>query len=86
VEQFQVWAWAWAWACLADLLPRVGNLGSLSWFATVYIELHIGFTAAYGLALGFMAVASVTLVGGSRCYGMCAWAKPVLPQRADVVQ
>ncbi|KAF2821522.1 MFS general substrate transporter [Ophiobolus disseminans] len=46
----------------------VGNVGSLSWFATVFIEKRNGFTAAYGLTLGLMIVALLTLVSGKRWY------------------
>ena len=47
---------------------RVGNVGSLSWFATVYVETHVGFAAAYGLTLGFMAIACIMLVAGKQYY------------------
>jgi hypothetical protein len=49
---------------------RVGNIGSLSWFATVHLELHVGFTSAYGLTLGFMILAFLAIVFAKQCYGM----------------
>jgi len=48
---------------------RVGNIGSLSWFATVYLETHLSFTAAYGLTLGFMLIALCMLIVGRHHYG-----------------
>lgn len=53
-------------------IPRAGNVGSLSWFATVYVERRVGFTAAYGLTLCFMVVASIMLIAGKRYYGAIA--------------
>lgn len=41
-------------------------MGSLSWFATVYMEKHVGFTAAYGLTLCLMLVAAATTAIGGR--------------------
>lgn len=70
---------------MADPHPKDCNLGSPSWVATVYIEMHIGLTTAYGLALSFIAIAAVILVNGSQCYVMCVWARLVLVQRANVV-
>jgi POT family proton-dependent oligopeptide transporter len=46
----------------------VGNLGSLSWFGTVFIEKKYGFAEAYGLTLGLMVVALVMLVAGKKWY------------------
>jgi hypothetical protein len=48
---------------------RVGNVGSLSWFATVHLELHVGFTSSYGLTLGFMILSFLMIVVGKHCYG-----------------
>lgn len=64
---------------------RVGNVGSLSWFATVYIETHISFTAAYGLTLGFMVIAFVMLVGGRQYYSAGFLRSWILISLADVL-
>jgi hypothetical protein len=53
---------------------RVGNIGSLSWFATVYLELHVGFTSAYGLTLGFITLTALMVFLGKRFYGTNAFA------------
>jgi len=42
----------------------VGNVGSLSTFPTVYIELHYGFCPAYALGLGCICVAFIALICG----------------------
>jgi POT family proton-dependent oligopeptide transporter len=62
-----------------------GNLGSLSWFATVYLELHSGFTGAYALCLGFMVVAAVMLVAGQRWYIKTPHESNVLPAAIKIV-
>lgn len=64
-------------------VSRVGNIGSLSWFATVYLELHVGFTAAYGLTLGFMVVALIMLIFGKQCYGTANLSTYFMLQCAD---
>jgi POT family proton-dependent oligopeptide transporter len=46
----------------------VGNIGSLSWFGTVFIEKQYGFTGAYGLTLGFLSIALLLLIIGKRWY------------------
>jgi POT family proton-dependent oligopeptide transporter len=46
----------------------VGNIGSLSWFGTVFIEKRYGFTGAYGLTLGFLSIALLLLIVGERWY------------------
>lgn len=45
-----------------NLYYWVGNIGSLSWFATVFIERHHGFAAAYSLPLGFLIAALLILL------------------------
>lgn len=45
-------------------------MGSLSWFATVYIEMHYGFAGAYGLTLGFLVLAMLMLITGRHWYSM----------------
>jgi POT family proton-dependent oligopeptide transporter len=46
----------------------VGNVGSLSWFGTVFIEKHYGFAGAYGLTFGLMVIALIILIVGKRWY------------------
>lgn len=63
----------------------VGNLGSLSWFATVYLELHTGFTPAYTLCLSFMVVTVVMLVAGERWYIKTSHEGNVLPAATKII-
>ncbi|KAF2629434.1 PTR2-domain-containing protein [Macroventuria anomochaeta] len=63
----------------------VGNLGSLSWFATVYLELHTGFTSAYALCLGFMVIAAIMLVFGQRWYTKTPHEGDVLPAATKII-
>lgn len=63
----------------------VGNLGSLSWFLTVWMELHIGFTSAYALCLGFMVVAALMLVFGQRWYIKPPHEGNVLPAASKII-
>ncbi|KAF9691534.1 hypothetical protein EKO04_010232 [Ascochyta lentis] len=63
----------------------VGNLGSLSWFATVYLELHTGFTPAYALCLGFMVVAATMLVVGQKWYIKTPHQGNVLPAAVRII-
>jgi POT family proton-dependent oligopeptide transporter len=51
-----------------NLYSWVGNVGSLSWFGTVFIEKQYGFTGAYGLTLGFLSIALLLLITGERWY------------------
>jgi POT family proton-dependent oligopeptide transporter len=46
----------------------IGNVGSLSWFGTVFIEKRFGFAEAYGLTLGPMVIALLMLVFGKRWF------------------
>jgi POT family proton-dependent oligopeptide transporter len=46
----------------------IGNLGSLSWFGTVFIEKNYGFAEAYGLTLGLMVIALVMVIAGKRWF------------------
>lgn len=46
----------------------VGNVGSLSWFGTVFIEKRYGFAGAYGLTLGLMIIALLILTLGKQWY------------------
>ena len=63
----------------------VGNLGSLSWFVTVYLELHTGFTSAYALCLGFMVVAGIMIVAGQRWYIKTPHEGNVLPAATRII-
>lgn len=63
----------------------VGNVGSLSWFATVYIEKHYGFAGAYGMCLGCMAIAMLMLICGKRWYVKVPHKINVLPQATKIV-
>lgn len=63
----------------------VGNLGSLSWFATVYLELHTGFTSAYALCLGFILVAALMLVFGQQWYIKPPHEGNVLPAASKII-
>ncbi|KAF1847658.1 MFS general substrate transporter [Cucurbitaria berberidis CBS 394.84] len=63
----------------------VGNVGSLSWFATVYIEKRYGFAGAYGLTLGFMAIAMFMLVFGKRWFVRVPHKDNVLPQATRII-
>ncbi|KAF3036871.1 peptide transporter ptr2 [Didymella keratinophila] len=63
----------------------VGNLGSLSWFLTVWLELHKGFTPAYALCLGCMAIAVMMLIAGQRWYIKTPHEDNVLPAATKII-
>ncbi|KAF2030730.1 PTR2-domain-containing protein [Setomelanomma holmii] len=64
----------------------VGNVGSLSWFATVFIEKHYGFAEAYGLTLGLMSIALFMLIFGKKWYAIIRHKdNPILPQATRIV-
>ena len=63
----------------------VGNVGSLSWFLTVYLELHNGFTAAYALCLVLMVVAAIMLFIGQRWYIKPPHEGNVLPAATKII-
>lgn len=63
----------------------VGNIGSLSWFATVFLEKQYGFAGAYGLALGFMVIALFMLIFGKSWYIRIPHKDNVLPQAYKVL-
>jgi dipeptide/tripeptide permease len=65
---------------------RVGNIGSLSWFATVYLESHVGFTSAYGLTLVFLVFAVLLIVFGKRRFGKKAFSTCLVIQVVDIAQ
>jgi POT family proton-dependent oligopeptide transporter len=46
----------------------MGNVGSLIWFATVFIEKEYGFAEAFGVTLGLMVIALVMLLVGKPWY------------------
>jgi POT family proton-dependent oligopeptide transporter len=60
----------------------VGNVGSLSWFGTVFIEKHYGFAGAYGLTLGLMVIALIMLVVGKRWYVVVSHQDNLVVQQA----
>lgn len=68
-----------------NLYYWVGNVGSLSWFATVYLEKHTGFTGAYGLTLGFITIAMVLLVCGKHWYIKAPLEENVIPQATKIL-
>lgn len=53
-----------------DTSRRFENVGSLTWFATVYLERRRGFAGAFGLALGSIAVVMLMVGGGWGWYSM----------------
>lgn len=63
----------------------VGNLGSLSWFLTVWLELHKGFTPAYALCLGCMVIATIMLIVGQRWYFKPPHGDNVLPAATKII-
>ncbi|KAF2126190.1 PTR2-domain-containing protein [Dothidotthia symphoricarpi CBS 119687] len=68
-----------------NLYYWLGNVGSLSWFATVYIEKHLGFTGAYGLTLGFMGIATLLLICGRRWYIRLPHEGNIVPQATKIL-
>jgi POT family proton-dependent oligopeptide transporter len=68
-----------------NLYYWVGNVGSLSWFATVYIESHSGFATAYGLTLGFMIVSMLMLILGRQWYVRVPHESNILPTAVRIV-
>ena len=70
---------------ICNLYFWVGNVGSLSWFATVYIEKQYGFAGAYGLTLGFMVIAMLLLVFGKHWYVRVPHKDNALPQAAKII-
>lgn len=64
----------------------VGNIGSLSWFGTVYIEKKLGFAEAYGLTLGLMVICLLMLLFGRKYYVRSRHHdNPILPQAAKII-
>jgi POT family proton-dependent oligopeptide transporter len=63
----------------------VGNVGSLSWFGTVFIEKHYGFAGAYGLTLGLMIIALIMLVVGKRWYVAVSHQDNLVVQKATKI-
>ncbi|KAF1927278.1 MFS general substrate transporter [Didymella exigua CBS 183.55] len=63
----------------------IGNLGSLSWFLVVWLELHKGFTSAYALCLACMVVAVIMLVTGQRWYTKTPHEGNVLPAATKII-
>jgi POT family proton-dependent oligopeptide transporter len=64
----------------------VGNLGSLSWFGTVFIEKRYGFAEAYGLTLGLMVVALLMLIVFERYFVQVSHKDNlIVPQAAKII-
>ncbi|KAJ4363370.1 peptide transporter ptr2 [Neocucurbitaria cava] len=63
----------------------VGNVGSLSWFATVYIEKKHGFAGAYGLTLGFMTIAMLMLIFGKKWFVRIPHKNNAIPQATKII-
>jgi POT family proton-dependent oligopeptide transporter len=64
----------------------VGNVGSLSWFGTVYIEEHYGFCWAYGLTLCFIVIAALLLIFGKHWYVQVSHQEnKIVPQVAKII-
>lgn len=63
----------------------VGNIGSLSWFATTAMEHETGFTSAYALCLGCMVLAVIMLIVGQRWYIKPPHEGNVLPAAAKII-
>jgi POT family proton-dependent oligopeptide transporter len=68
-----------------NLYYWIGNLGSLSWFCTVYMESHSGFASAYGLTLGFMILSMVMLIFGRHWYVRVPHEGNVVPTAVRIV-
>lgn len=47
----------------------VGNVGSLSWFATTFLEQYYSFTLAYTITFGSIIITMLMMLIGSRWYG-----------------
>jgi POT family proton-dependent oligopeptide transporter len=64
----------------------IGNLGSLSWFGTVFIEKRYGFAEAYGLTLGLMVVALLMLIVFKRYFVQVSHKDNlIVPQAAKII-
>ncbi|KAH7408769.1 POT family-domain-containing protein [Phaeosphaeria sp. MPI-PUGE-AT-0046c] len=64
----------------------VGNIGSLSWFGTVFVEKRYGFAEAYGLCLGLLTISLVMLIMGKRWFMQVSHKDNlIVPQAAKIV-
>ncbi|KAF2875212.1 POT family-domain-containing protein, partial [Massariosphaeria phaeospora] len=68
-----------------NLFYWVGNLGSLSWFATVFIENRYGFTLAYLITWVFMFIAMMMLFAGGKWYVKIPLEGNVLPKATKIM-
>ncbi|KAF2742836.1 PTR2-domain-containing protein [Sporormia fimetaria CBS 119925] len=68
-----------------NLYYWVGNVGSLSWFATTALEKYHSFAVAYGITFGSMVIATGMLVGGARWYIQLPHEGNVLPKATKVL-
>ncbi|ORX90763.1 POT family-domain-containing protein [Clohesyomyces aquaticus] len=68
-----------------NLLFWVGNVGSLSWFATTALELHVSFWAAYLLPFFGISISMIVLLLGSKWYVKAPQNGNVLPKVANIL-
>jgi hypothetical protein len=59
---------------------------SLSWVATVYLELHVGLLSAYALSTGFIFLECVMIVAWKPCFGESNVAFVFLLKHTDLLQ
>ncbi|KAF2278031.1 PTR2-domain-containing protein [Westerdykella ornata] len=68
-----------------NLYYWVGNVGSLSWFATTTLEKYYSFTVAYSVTFGSMVIAMVMLFMGSKWYAQAPHEGNVLPSAVRIL-
>ena len=68
-----------------NLYYWVGNVGSLSWFATTYLEKKVSFTAAYAITFVSMVLAMLMLLFGANWYVSIPPEGNVLPTATRIV-
>ncbi|KAF1974102.1 MFS general substrate transporter [Bimuria novae-zelandiae CBS 107.79] len=70
---------------ICNIYYWVGNVGSLSWFATVYLERHYTFSSAYGLALGTIIIAMLLVITGGKWFAKAPTEGNVLPSVGRII-
>ncbi|KAF2651589.1 PTR2-domain-containing protein [Lophiostoma macrostomum CBS 122681] len=68
-----------------NLYYWVGNVGSLSWFATTIIERYVSFALAYMITLVSMVLATVVLFLGARWYIQVPPGGNILPTASRII-
>ncbi|PSN74706.1 hypothetical protein BS50DRAFT_643157 [Corynespora cassiicola Philippines] len=63
----------------------VGNVGSMFWFATVYLEMHVSFASAYASAFACMVTAMLMLLIGGAWYEKVPLESNVLPKATKIL-